>query len=184
MSPTDLPRSTYRLQLSAEFTLEQTAALTDYVRLLGADWLYLSPLLQATRDSSHGYDVTDHGHIDEQRGGPAGLERAAAAARAHDMGVLIDTVPNHMGVADPRQNGWWWQLLRDGRAGRMAEAFDVDWAFGHGRLRIPVLGKELSQVVADRQVVLGDDGISVYGTEYPLADGTADDVADRRAAGD
>ncbi|WAB84438.1 malto-oligosyltrehalose synthase [Microcella daejeonensis] len=182
MSPTDLPRSTYRLQVSAEFTLEQTAALADYVRLLGADWLYLSPLLQATRDSSHGYDVTDHGRVDEQRGGPEGLERAAAAARALDMGVLVDTVPNHMGVADPRQNVWWWQLLRDGREGRMAEAFDVDWAFGQGRLRIPVLGEELEQVVADGQVSLGDDSVSVYGTEYPLTAGSADDVADRAAA--
>lgn len=182
MSPTDLPRSTYRLQVSAEFTLEQTAALADYVRLLGADWLYLSPLLQATRDSSHGYDVTDHGRVDEQRGGASGLEQAAAAARAHDLGVLVDTVPNHMGVAVPRENDWWWQLLREGPEGRLAEAFDVDWAFGQGRLRIPVLGDELAQVVAEGHVLLGDSSISVYGTEYPLADGSADDVTDRAAA--
>lgn len=182
MTPAPLPRSTYRLQVSPEFGLDDVAALADYVRLLGADWLYLSPLLQATRGSMHGYDVVDHGSVDAERGGEAGLARAAAAAREHDMGVLVDIVPNHMGVADPRQNGWWWQLLREGREGPMAEAFDVDWAFGGDRLRIPVLGDELDAVIAAGQVTLGDDAVTVYETEYPLAAGSADDVADRASA--
>ncbi len=182
MSRTELPRSTYRLQVSPEFPLDEVAALADYVRLLGADWLYLSPLLQATRGSQHGYDVVDHGAVDEERGGPEALERAAAAAAARDLGVLVDIVPNHMGVADPRQNDWWWSLLRDGREGEMAEAFDVDWAFGGDRVRIPVLGAELDEVIAEGHVALGDDSVTVYGTEYPLAAGTADDVDDRSAA--
>jgi len=73
MSPTPLPRSTYRLQVSPEFGLDDVAALADYVRLLGADWLYLSPLLQATRGSMHGYDVVDHGAVDAERAA-AGLD--------------------------------------------------------------------------------------------------------------
>ncbi|HET8867553.1 MAG TPA: malto-oligosyltrehalose synthase, partial [Agrococcus sp.] len=182
MSRTELPRSTYRLQVSPEFPLDEVAALADYVRLLGADWLYLSPLLQATRGSQHGYDVVDHGAVDEERGGREALERAAAAAAARDLGVLVDIVPNHMGVADPRQNDWWWSLLRDGREREMAEAFDVDWAFGGDRVRIPVLGAELDEVIAEGHVALGDDSVTVYGTEYPLAAGTADDVDDRSAA--
>lgn len=176
MSRTDLPRSTYRLQVSPEFTLDDAAALADYVRLLGADWLYLSPLLQATRGSMHGYDVVDHGAVDAERGGPEALDRAAASAREHDMGVLVDIVPNHVGVADPRQNDWWWQLLRDGRDGAMAEAFDVDWAFGGDRLRIPVLGAELDEVIAEGHVELSSESLSVYGTEYPLAAGSIDDI--------
>lgn len=177
-----LPRSTYRLQVSADFTLDAVAALADYVHSLGADWLYLSPLLRATSGSSHGYDVVDHALIDPERGGPSGFDRAVAAARRYGLGVLVDTVPNHVGVADPRQNHWWWLLLRDGREGRAAEAFDVDWAFGDGRLRVPVLGDEVGAVIAAGDVVLGDDAVRVYDTEYPLAAGSADDVADRSRA--
>jgi (1->4)-alpha-D-glucan 1-alpha-D-glucosylmutase len=56
------------------------------------------------------------------------------------MGVLVDIVPNHMGVASPEQNRWWWDLLRLGRSSAYADAFDVDWdAFGD-RVMVPVLG--------------------------------------------
>ena len=173
----ELPRSTYRLQVSAEFPLDDVAGLADYVSRLGADWLYLSPLLQATRGSTHGYDVVDHGHVDEERGGLVGLTHAIGSARDHDLGVLVDIVPNHVGVADPRQNAWWWQLLRDGRDSRYAEAFDVDWEFGGGRVRLPVLGDELSAVIEAGQVTLlphavGGPAVRVYGTEYPLAEGS------------
>ena len=177
-----LPVSTYRLQVTEEFDLDRVAALADYVRALGADWLYLSPLLQATRGSTHGYDVVDHATVDEERGGPDAFARAVAAAREQGLGVLVDIVPNHVGVADPRQNDWWWQLLRDGREGRMAEAFDVDWEAGGGRIRIPVLGDDLPTVVAEGHVTLLPDGVEgarhegpavrVYETEYPLAEGT------------
>ncbi len=178
-----LPRSTYRLQVSADFTFDDVAANADYVHELGADWVYLSPVLQATRGSTHGYDVVDHAVIDDERGGPAAFERAIAAVRTHGLGVLVDIVPNHVGVADPRQNAWWWELLRTGQSGRMAEAFDVDWAFADGRLRLPVLGDELAQVIATGEVALLEDAVRVYGTDYPLAEGTADDVDDRATAG-
>jgi (1->4)-alpha-D-glucan 1-alpha-D-glucosylmutase len=177
-----LPLSTYRLQVSSDFTLDAVAEHADYVHALGADWVYLSPLLQATRGSTHGYDVVDHASIDEERGGPEAFERAVAAVRRHGLGVLVDIVPNHVGVADPRQNGWWWELLRTGQSGRMAEAFDVDWAFGGGRIRLPVLGDELDQVMAHGDIELLDDAVRVHGTDYPLADGSADDV-DRASAG-
>ncbi len=178
-----MPLSTYRLQVSSAFTLDDVAAQADYVHALGADWIYLSPLLQATRGSTHGYDVVDHDVIDDERGGSDGFERAVAAVRTYGVGVLVDIVPNHVGVADPRQNRWWWQLLRTGQHGRMAEAFDVDWAFAGGRVRLPVLGDNLSRVIAAGEVELLDDAVRVHGTDYPLAEGSADDVVDRAAAG-
>ncbi len=182
MSGHRLPLSTYRLQVSADFTLDDVAAHADYVNELGADWVYLSPLLQATRGSTHGYDVVDHASIDEERGGADAFARAIVAVREQGLGVLVDIVPNHVGVADPRQNDWWWQLLCTGPTGRMAEAFDVDWAFGGGRIRLPVLGDELDHLVATGEIELLDDAVRVHGTDYPLAEGTADDVADRPAA--
>jgi (1->4)-alpha-D-glucan 1-alpha-D-glucosylmutase len=178
MSVTRLPFSTYRLQISAEFTLDDAAAVTDYVRRLGADWLYLSPLLQATRGSAHGYDVVDHQAVDIERGGADALLRLSGVARAQGAGVLVDIVPNHMGVADPRQNPWWWRLRREGAASPRAEAFDVDWAFGGGRIRLPVLGADLAEVIAEGHVALTDDAVVIYGIDYPLAHGSVDDIDD------
>ena len=134
------PVSTYRLQVRPSFDLDAAAGVVDYLHDLGADWVYLSPLLEAEAGSDHGYDVVDHCRVDPARGGPEALERAAAAARARGLGVLVDLVPNHVGVATPAAMAWWWDLLAHGRGSRFAEAFDIDWDFGGGQVRLPVLG--------------------------------------------
>ncbi|WP_259393090.1 alpha-amylase family glycosyl hydrolase, partial [Microbacterium halimionae] len=133
------PSSTYRLQIRAAFDLDAAANVTDYLHDLGIDWAYLSPLLRATAGSDHGYDVVDPSMVDPARGGRAGFERFVSAARAGGLGVLVDIVPNHMGVAVPAENPWWWDLLLRGRESRYADAFDIDWAFGAGRIRLPIL---------------------------------------------
>ena len=121
------PRSTYRLQVTPDFDLYAATRVLPYLHDLGVDWVYLSPLLQATSGSSHGYDVVDPTRVDSARGGAAGLAALSTEARRLGMGVLVDIVPNHMGVADPQQNAWWWDLLRLGPSSAYAEAFDVDW---------------------------------------------------------
>ena len=134
------PRSTYRLQVTPDFDLYAASRVLPYLHDLGVDWVYLSPVLQAAEGSGHGYDVVDPTRVDESRGGADGLAALSAEARRLGMGVLVDIVPNHMGVADPAHNRWWWDLLRLGRASAYADAFDVDWeAFG-GRVMVPVLG--------------------------------------------
>src|SRR3954451_24886914 len=120
------PASTYRVQVHAGFDLLAAADIVDYLADLGADWIYLSPLLTAEPGSSHGYDVIDHGAVDPTRGGRAAFERVAAAARSHGMGVLVDIVPNHVGVATPHLSRWWWDVLTHGRGSAHAAAFDVD----------------------------------------------------------
>ncbi|MCU1581016.1 MAG: treY [Microbacteriaceae bacterium] len=167
-----VPRSTYRLQIREDFSLFKVADVAGYLRDLGADWLYLSPLLMAESGSDHGYDVVDHSVIDPARGGEAGLAAASAAARAIGLGVLIDIVPNHMGVATPAANAWWWDVLAGGPASRFAEAFDIDWDFGGGRLRIPVLADDS---LDDLAVVDGE--LRYFDNRYPIAPGTADDGA-------
>lgn len=141
------PLSTYRLQIRSSFDLDAAASVTGYLRELGVDWAYLSPLLRSAEGSDHGYDVVDPSLVDPARGGAEGLDRFVASARDAGLGILVDTVPNHMGVAVPAQNPWWWDLLTYGRDSRYAEAFDVDWDFGGGRIRIPVLGSELADVL-------------------------------------
>ena len=166
------PASTYRLQIRESFDLNAAATIAGYVHDLGADWLYLSPLLKAEGGSDHGYDVVDHSLIDPARGGRAGLDAASAAARALGLGVLVDIVPNHVGVATPKQSLWWWDLLTHGRQSRYAEAFDVDWDFGGGKVRIPVLGDEPHPAF---EIIDGE--LAYYENRFPLAPGTADDGA-------
>ena len=55
------------------------------------------------------------------------------------MGVLVDIVPNHVGVARPWENPWWWHVLIHGPASAYASAFDIDWDFAGGKLRLPVV---------------------------------------------
>jgi (1->4)-alpha-D-glucan 1-alpha-D-glucosylmutase len=163
-----LPRSTYRLQVRPSFDLDAAASVVDYVSALGADWLYLSPLLTAEAGSDHGYDVVDSSTVDPARGGGAALDRFAAAAAAAGRGVLVDIVPNHLGVATPRANAWWWELLTHGPGSRYAEAFDVDWDAAAGRIRIPVLGDD------GLDALKVDDGTLRYHEHvYPLAPGTS-----------
>ncbi|TAJ47180.1 MAG: malto-oligosyltrehalose synthase [Herbiconiux sp.] len=172
------PRSTYRLQLTADFTLWDAARLVPYLARLGADWVYLSPILQAEPGSQHGYDVTDHSRVDESRGGADGLRALSDAAHEAGLGVLVDIVPNHVGVATPAQNPWWWDLLKNGRESRYADAFDVDWEFGGGRIRIPVLGDDSIEALALETDDAGDTVLAYYDNRYPIAPGTADDGAD------
>ena len=169
------PVSTYRVQVRKAFDLHSAAELTDYLADLGADWVYLSPLLTAEPGSDHGYDVVAHDGVDPERGGDAGLVEAAGAAHAAGLGVLIDIVPNHMGVATPELNAWWWDVLTHGRDAEHADAFDVDWDFGGGRLRIPVLGDGDDELA--RLEVKGDR-LAYYDQEFPISPGTADDGAD------
>ncbi len=180
------PSSTYRLQITEEFDLFEAARRLPYLHALGADWVYLSPLLAAEPGSSHGYDVVAHDRIDPSRGGEEGLAALSAEARRLGLGVLVDIVPNHVGVATPVANAWWWDLLQHGPDSERAAAFDVDWAAGDGRIRIPVVGDD------DRSPEGGpisnlrvEDGeLRYHANRYPIAPGTADDGADANTVHD
>lgn len=162
------PVSTYRLQIRRGFTLFDAAEQVPYLKSLGVDWVYLSPILTAEKGSDHGYDVTDPSAVDPERGGPEGLLALSHAAREHGMGVLVDIVPNHVGVATPIQNPWWWSLLKDGRESPYAEAFDVDWDLGGGKIRLPMLGSD-----EDLDKLTIEDGeLRYYDHRFPLAPGT------------
>lgn len=178
------PSSTYRLQVRASFDLDAAAGVTDYLRDLGAGWAYLSPILQASEGSDHGYDVVDPTRVDRFRGGPAGLDRFVAAARGADLGILVDIVPNHQGVAAPEQNPWWWDVLARGEASPHAAAFDIDWLYGGGRVRLPVLGSEPGDVIAAGEITVAppEPGAEFGTARYydlvlPLAPGTAPEHA-------
>lgn len=180
-----IPASTYRLQITEDFDLHQAAEQIAYLHELGVDWLYLSPVLQATEGSEHGYDVVDPTVIDRARGGREAFDQLCRSAHDAGMGVIVDVVPNHQGVAEPQQNPWWWSLLKEGQNSPRAEAFDVDWdAFGD-KLMIPVLGDdtdddgalmpgEAQKALADLRVRVenGQAVLAYWDNVYPLAEGT------------
>jgi (1->4)-alpha-D-glucan 1-alpha-D-glucosylmutase len=172
-----VPISTYRLQIRESFTLDAAAEITAYLHDLGIDWVYLSPLLRASAGSDHGYDVVDHSLVDPARGGSNALDRMSNAAHDRGMGILIDIVPNHMGVAIPRENSWWWDVLQNGQQSKYAAAFDIDWDFGGGKVRIPVLGGSLAEVLERDELRLVDGGLHYFDHRYPLAPGSFDDDA-------
>ncbi|BCP16127.1 malto-oligosyltrehalose synthase [Mycobacterium paraintracellulare] len=172
----DLPiLSTYRLQLRGEssgsaFTFADAEDLLDYLDDLGVTHLYLSPIMTATTGSSHGYDVTDPTTVSPELGGRDGLARLSAAARARGLGLVVDIVPNHVGIDQPRQNPWWWDVLRNGRSSPYATFFDIDWDLDQdGRIVLPVLGsdEDAADLTVDGDVLrLGDLAL-------PIAPGTA-----------
>jgi (1->4)-alpha-D-glucan 1-alpha-D-glucosylmutase len=163
------PRSSYRLQITPSFGLRAAAEVIGYLHRLGSDWVYLSPLLESEPGSDHGYAVVDHGRTDTARGGRAGLEALSAEARGAGMGVLVDIVPNHVGVGTPADSTWWWEVLRDGPDAAHANAFDIDFAAANGRLRLPVLGAGPGELDALR---IEDGTLRYYEHAFPLADST------------
>jgi (1->4)-alpha-D-glucan 1-alpha-D-glucosylmutase len=99
-------RCTYRLQLTPDSGFDAVRAAVPYLRDLGVSHLYLSPILQARHGSRHGYDVVDPTRISEDLGGERAFRELCEAARARELGVVLDVVPNHM-AADEEQNRYW-----------------------------------------------------------------------------
>lgn len=177
------PVSTYRLQLGPELTCDQAIEHLDYLVDLGVTDIYLSPILQAAPGSTHGYDVVDHSRVSDVIGGREGFERLATAAHARDLGVIVDVVPNHMGVPTPiHHNRALWSVLKHGHESPYARWFDGT-DDGDGIL-MPFLGARIGTVLAggeltmERRLVPGfeDEGpqpvLVYYDHIFPVRAGT------------
>ncbi|HYU47266.1 MAG TPA: malto-oligosyltrehalose synthase [Terriglobales bacterium] len=123
---TRIPLSTYRLQLNREFTFTQAAAIVPYLAGLGISHCYISPCLKARSGSMHGYDIVDHSSFNPDIGTAEDFDRFVAALHDHGMGLVLDIVPNHMGVMGS-DNAWWLDILENGQASMYAGFFDIDW---------------------------------------------------------
>jgi (1->4)-alpha-D-glucan 1-alpha-D-glucosylmutase len=166
------PTSTYRLQLGPGMTFGDAAALAGYLADLGAGALYASPMLVASPGSTHGYDVTDPTRTSDVLGGEPGRTALSERLRERGLGLVVDIVPNHMGVAVPAANPWWWDVLRHGRESRFAGYFDIDWA--RGPILLPVLD-DGPDPLADLE--LHDDQLRYHKLAFPVAEGTGGGTA-------
>ncbi|MEX3678705.1 malto-oligosyltrehalose synthase [Paraburkholderia sp. BR14320] len=149
-----VPRSTLRLQFHRGFTFDDAARHVEYFAALGISHLYASPITTAEPGSMHGYDTVDYTQVSAEYGGEAGLRRLVDKLRAHDMGLIADIVPNHMGVGGS-SNAWWLDILEWGRHSAFARHFDVDWHSPdpalRGKVLLPTLGASYGdELVAGR----------------------------------
>ncbi len=149
------PVSTYRLQLTPDFTFGDAVEVLPYLKKLGVTDVYCSPILRAAPGSMHGYDVVDHTKISERLGGRPAFQRMADAAHANGMNVVVDVVPNHMAVPTPLYlNRALWSVLRDGADSPYANWFDIELSSARDGLLMPVLGSRIGKVLANGEISL------------------------------
>ena len=171
-----VPLATYRLQLGPHLTFDDAALRLDYLEMLGVSDAYTSPFFETSSPNSHGYDVSDHNRLRDELGGEPGFRRFAAALRERDMGLLVDLVPNHMGIAH-NNNPRWLEVLENGPASPSAAWFDIDWAPVKqelaGKVLLPFLGDTYGTVLDSGQLRLtmanGGFSVSYYETTLPVA---------------
>src|SRR6202166_3480015 len=158
--PPAIPIATYRLQLTADFDFDAAAAIVPYLKALGITHLYASPFMKARKGSTHGYDIVDHTKLNPELGGEEGFARLSAALKEHGLGLILDFVPNHVGVhfAD---NPWWLDVLEWGPASPHAVSFDIDWELlpyrARGGVLLPIIGSSYGQALEKGEIELRYD---------------------------
>jgi (1->4)-alpha-D-glucan 1-alpha-D-glucosylmutase len=149
-----VPASTYRLQMHEGFTFADAQAILPYLKKLGVGDVYLSPIFEARPHSMHGYDVARHDRLNPELGGEERFKPFTAALREHGMGLLLDTVPNHMGVGN--DSVWWQDVLENGRASEYSGYFDIDWEplkpELKNKLLLPILGCQYGEALEAGQL--------------------------------
>ena len=154
------PLATYRLQFTKDFTFDDAAALVPYLHDLGISHLYASPFLKARPGSTHGYDIVDHDRLNPELGGDEGFARLSDALKQSKIDLILDFVPNHMGVGQS-DNAWWLDVLEWGQRSPYAAAFDIDWeALPYRRLPgvlLPILGRPYGDALQSGEIALKYD---------------------------
>jgi (1->4)-alpha-D-glucan 1-alpha-D-glucosylmutase len=186
-----VPIATYRLQLTPDFGFDHAAALIPYLEALGISHLYVSPFLKARAGSTHGYDIVDHNAFNPELGGESGFRRLRDALAKAKIGLILDFVPNHVGVHHA-DNVWWLDVLEWGPRSPYAAAFDIDWKAMPGRPRggvlLPILGKPYGEALEAGEIELrydraeGSFSAWYYEHRLPIAPGRYGDILRRVVA--
>lgn len=164
-----VPVATYRIQFNAQFTLQDARKIVDYLHALGISDVYASPLLRARKGSTHGYDVVDTSTINPELGTPEDLAQLHERLAGHDMGLVLDIVPNHMAASD--ENAWWMSVLENGSQSRFLHYFDIDWS--DNKVLLPILGRPYGEALESGEIQLGFDAdgffLAYYDKRLPMA---------------
>ena len=155
-----IPRATYRVQLNRDFDFRAACRIVPYLAQLGISHLYTSPFIKARAGSLHGYDIIDHESLNPEIGTEGDFEALIGALHDHGMRLMIDVVPNHMGVLQA-DNRWWLDILEHGPASRFACYFDIDWEplseELRGKVLLPILGDQYGTVLERGEIRLAFD---------------------------
>ena len=178
-----MPAATYRLQFNMNFGFRDARELVDYLDDLGVSDAYASPVFRARKASTHGYDVIDHSVISPDFGSEDDFREFAGELSRHSMGLLLDVVPNHMGIDDPA-NRLWQDVLENGPASPFATFFDIDFdplkLELKNKVLLPFLGDQFGKALEEQHLQLRyKDGafyLKCYDRRYPLALDTWTDV--------
>ena len=172
-----VPRATYRLQFNAGFTFADARAIVPYLAELGISDLYASPIFRARKGSAHGYDIVDPGALNPELGTEDDFNVLHAELQRHQMGLLLDIVPNHM--AATYENAWWMSVLENGEHSRFRYYFDTAWMSvttsdqTSFKVLLPILGKPYGEALESQEIKLHFDAdgffFTYYDTRLPLA---------------
>ncbi len=166
MAALRIPSATYRFQFHRRFRFEHAVALVPYLEALGITDLYASPIFQARRGSTHGYDVTDPTLLNVELGGEENFDPLVKALGDRGMGILLDIVPNHMAASV--ENRWWTDVLESGQGSPFAGFFDIDWHSPKkaldGKVLLPILGGPYGRMIEEQELSLRleKDGFTVH----------------------
>ena len=164
------------MQFHAGFTFRDAEAIVPYLSRLGVSHLYASPIFKANPGSMHGYDTIDYGALNPEIGTEAEFDALVETLRRHEMGLILDFVPNHMGIGKGR-NAWWQNVLEFGPTSAYAPFFDIDWEplkpELEGQVLLPVLGDHYGVVLENKELKLGfAEGafaLDYYGLPLPIS---------------
>jgi (1->4)-alpha-D-glucan 1-alpha-D-glucosylmutase len=170
-----VPRATYRFQMHKGFTFLDCLAQVGYLHELGVSDCYVSPILQARPGSGHGYDVVDHARLNEELGSPEEFDSLTGALREQGMGLIVDVVPNHMGIG--RFNAWWNDVLENGPSSIYANFFDITWNPANRNLEnkvlLPLLEDQYGEVLEHGKIHLvheaGSFALYYYDHRLPIS---------------
>lgn len=171
-----IPCATYRLQFNRGFTFRDALSIVPYLHDLGITDCYASPLFKTRADSRHGYDICDHSQLSPDLGGQEDFDAFVAALRERGMGLMLDMVPNHMGIGDAN-NLWWMDVLENGPSSPYASYFDIDWQPAalelESKVLLPILEDQYGRVLVNGKLRLTyEDGaffVYYYQTKLPVA---------------
>ncbi|MDT0690627.1 malto-oligosyltrehalose synthase [Salegentibacter sp. F188] len=167
-----VPSTTYRLQMSPDFTFVDLERITDYLEKLGVSTVYSAPFFKARTGSTHGYDVTDPFTLNPAIGNLKQFKKLSEDLKQRKMDWLQDIVPNHM--AYDSSNQWLRDIVEIGPESRYYNFFDIDWNYkGWGKVMTPFLGYSFEEVIKNGELKLKYDetGFSVnyYEHSYPAS---------------
>jgi len=164
-----IPTATYRLQFNSRFTFADATRLVPYLHDLGISHCYSSPLLKSRPGSTHGYDIVDHSALNPELGSREEFERFAATLREHNMGLIVDLVPNHVGIGGS-DNRWWLDVLENGPSSPYAIFFDIEWEpdsrFLRHKVLLPLLDDHYGKVLERGDIILDFLPKGVFAARY------------------